>query len=331
MAAEASSSQSVVTTEFLLRQEKDFRPKAGYSYMLCGWRTRSDIPLTSVPTCMRASKRVDVLIRLAFGRSPISKSAGGSVRVHLGERSLIRIEGVADFEVSGGQQIRIWPAAGAALKDIEIFLFGPVWATLCYQRGMFPLHASAIRTGEGITAFAGHSGVGKSTMAALLNSLDYELVADDILPVSFNRSSLPGAWPYLRRLKLRDDSIADLALSPMERVSETLDKEKYFVRPKYAGDDKWSRIERVYVIEISRTDSRVSIDRIVGTEAVHALIEQTYNYEFILKSGSFRTHLANCTQLASKVAIYRVRRSSSFDARKELGSIICAHFKNAPT
>ena len=90
-------------------------------------------------------------------------------------------------------------------KDIEILLFGPVWAALCHQRGLLPLHASAIVTRGGIAAFAGHRGAGKSTTAALLSLLGYELVTDDVLPVSFNQNSVPGAWPYLRRLKLQSD------------------------------------------------------------------------------------------------------------------------------
>ena len=189
------------------------------------------------------------MIQIATGHSPIAKSTGRFVFQHSAECSLIRIEDVADFEIRRGRQIRVWPAAGATQKDIEIFLFGPAWATLCHQRGMLPLHASAIVTGKGITAFAGHSGAGKSTTAALLNSLGYELIADDILPVSFNQNSIPGAWPYLRRLKLHRDPIIQLAFTPTEMVSETLDKEKYFVRPKHAGDDKWSRLERLYLLE----------------------------------------------------------------------------------
>ena len=108
------------------------------------------------------------MIEVATGHSPIAKSTGRFVFQHSTECSLIRIEDVADFEIRGGRQIRVWPAAGATQKDIEIFLFGPAWATLCHQRGMLPLHASAIVTGKGITAFAGHSGAGKSTTAALL-------------------------------------------------------------------------------------------------------------------------------------------------------------------
>src|SRR4030095_9016894 len=117
---------------------------------------------------------------------------------HSAEYSLLRVGDIADFEITRGRQIRVWATAAAAQKDIEIFLFGPVWATLCHQRGTLPLHASAIVTGHGITAFAGRSGMGKSMTAGLLNSFGYELIADDILPVSFNRNSIPGAWPYLR-------------------------------------------------------------------------------------------------------------------------------------
>jgi len=306
----------------------DFNTGASHAYVLCGWHTRSDIPLTSVPTSVRGDESVDIVIQIAPGYSPMAKNAGRLVFEHSAQRSLIRVEDVADFEVKGGRQIRVWPAAGAAQKDIEIFLLGPAWATLSHQRGMLPLHASAIVTKGGIAAFAGHSGVGKSTTAALMGALGYELVADDILTVNFNRHSVPGAWPYLRRLKLQGGPIIQLALTPTETVSETLDKEKYFVRPKCVADDKWSRLERVYLLEVDPTVPRVSIDRITGADAVRTLIDQTYHFQFILGSGRYRDHLELCAQLASKIAVYRLRRSPSYCAGKTLGSIIRAHLED---
>jgi hypothetical protein len=305
----------------------DFSSRASH-YMLCGWLTRSDIPLTSVPTLVPAGESVDVLIEIVSGHSPIAKNGRWVVFEHSAECSFIGIQGVADFEVREGRQIRIWPAAGATQKDVEIILSGPAWATLCHQRGMLPLHASAIVTKEGIAAFAGRSGAGKSTTAALLSSLGYDLVADDILPISFNRNSVPGAWPYLRRLKLHDEPIIELGLTPTETVGDKLDKKKYFVRPKRAGDDKWSRLGRLYLLEIDSSDSRASIDRIDGAEAVRALVDQTYHFSFILGSGRFRDHLAFCAQLASKIAIYRLRRPPSFGLGNELGSLICAHLED---
>jgi hypothetical protein len=110
-------------------------------------------------------------------------------------------------------------------------------------------------------------------------------------------------------------------------VSEALDKERYFVCPKHAADDQWSRLERIYLLEVDPICSNVSIERITGAEAVRTLIDQTYHFDFILGSGRVRDHLALCTYLASKVAVYRLRRSPSIRAGSELGSIICTHLR----
>jgi hypothetical protein len=307
--------------------QKDFGSKrAAHSYTLCGWHTRSDIPLSSLPTSAPGNKSVNVLIQIAPGYSPsVGKQFGRGVLAHSGEGWLIKIQGVADFEVIRGRQICIWPAAEATQKDIEIFLFGLAWATLCHQRGLLPLHASAITTNGGITAFAGPSGAGKSTTAALMGSLGYELVTDDILPISFNQEAVPGAWPYLRRLKLQGRLIDQLALPSAGLVSENLDKEKYFVCPKSVADDKWSRLDRIYLLENDSADSRAPIDQIRGAEAVRALVDHTYYLDFVPDSGQFRDHLALCTRVASKVPVYRLRLSPSFRIDTGITSLICAH------
>ena len=214
-------------------------------------------------------------------------------------------------------------------RTLKSFCSDPLGRPCVINAELLPLHASAIVTGMGITAFAGHSGAGKSTTAALLNSLGYELIADDILPVSFNQNSIPGAWPYLRRLKLHRDPITQLAFTPTEIVSETLDKEKYFVRPKHTGDDKWRRLERLYLLENDVTDSHVPIEQITGADAVRALVDHTYHFNFIRGTRRFGDHLAFCTRLASKILIYRLRRSPLSDAGKKLGSPICAHLEGA--
>ena len=162
---------------------------------------------------------------MSLSRLGRTLSASAARRIeHSFQRSHMRIDNVADFEIREGREIRVWPATGAAQKDIEIFLLGPAWATLCHQRKMLPLHASAIAYEIGITAFAGHPGAGKSTIAAMLSTLNHELIADDILSVDFNQDLTQGAWPYLRHLKLHRDSITPFAFTPAEKVSENLDE-----------------------------------------------------------------------------------------------------------
>jgi len=300
--------------------------RVAHSYTLCGWRTLSEIPLTGVPTLVNEADP-EVVIEVATEHPPTAPNTDKFVFLHAAECSVIKIKGVADFEIREGRQIRVWPAKGATQKEIEIFLFGQAWATLCYQRGILPLHASAVVTGKGITAFAGRSGAGKSTTAALLNSLGYELIADDILPVSLNQHSLPGAWPYLRRLKLHHHPIVQFGFTPTEVVSE-VDNQKYFIHPKHAGVDKWRSLERIYVLEKDASDCHSTIERVTGAEAVRALVDQSYHFKFVLGTRRFGDHLAFCTRVASRIPIYSLRLSSLRDAGERLGSLICAHLES---
>jgi hypothetical protein len=300
-----------------------------HAYMLCGWRTYSEIPLTGVAALSGdKEKETDVMIQVVTGPSPVPESMDRFLFRHTTEYSIISVKDVADFEIKGGRQIRIWPTQKATQKDIEIFLLGPAWAILCHQRGLLPLHASAIVTGIGITAIAGHSGAGKSTTAALLNTWGYELITDDILPVSFNQNSIPGAWPYLRRMKLHRDPITEFAFTPMEVVSESLDKEKYFVYPQRSNEDMWRRLERLYLLEDKPADSHFPIEPIGGADAVRALVDHTYHFKFIVDTQRLGDHLAFCSRLAAKIRIYRVRRPQ-FDVGDKLESLIYAHLKGA--
>ena len=93
-----------------------------FDYVLCGWHTRSDLPLTAVPTQLRAGENVDVRIETAQGASPMAACAQPYVFEHSAARSLIKIGEIAEFEVSEGRLIRVWLAPGVERKDAEIFL-----------------------------------------------------------------------------------------------------------------------------------------------------------------------------------------------------------------
>jgi hypothetical protein len=306
-----------------------FGKKKTQAYMLCGWRTVSDIPLTCVRTLYCSDQNFDVLIELAHGSAPMAGNMSRFSVEHSSQRSLIKIRDVADFEIIEGRRIRVWPASVATRKDIEIFLLGPAWATLCHQRGLLPLHASSILTRGGMVAFAGHSGSGKSTTAAMLNVSGYQLVADDILPIGFIDGSIPGAWPYLRRLKLHQSPIVKFGLTPTELVSSSLDNEKYFVQPESVARDAWNRLTRLYLLVNSPSAESVCIDRMTSLEAIRILADQTYHFDYVLNSGRFREHLDLCVLLASKIAIYRLLRPSSSEVTAEFETLLRAHIEDA--
>ena len=63
------------------------------------------------------------------------------------------------FLVEGGERVRYAVGNGAAAGDVRPFLLGSsVWSTLALQRGLLPLHASAVAHGRDVHAFTGPSG-----------------------------------------------------------------------------------------------------------------------------------------------------------------------------
>ena len=78
---------------------------------------------------------------------------------------------------------------------------------IAYQRGLLPLHASAVAVGDGCVAFCGARGAGKSTLAAALAQAGYPLLSDDLLIVHPGFGTGPMAWPALTRPKLTRQSI----------------------------------------------------------------------------------------------------------------------------
>jgi hypothetical protein len=107
-------------------------------------------------------------------------------------------------------------------------------------------------------------------------------------------------------------------------VSPRLDREKKFVRPQLAAADEWVRLERIYLLDTGPPASR-AIDRLVGVDAVRALVDQTYHFAFVLKSGCFRDHLEMCAHIAAKVPIYRLPRFVELDRENRLAMVIRAH------
>ncbi|HET8711637.1 MAG TPA: hypothetical protein VFM32_09685, partial [Spongiibacteraceae bacterium] len=263
------------------------------------------------------------------GRSPVTKKSESVVVEHSVKRSIIAVSGVADFEIVEGRRISVWPAPGAATRDMEIFLFGPAWATLCHQRGLLPLHASAILTANGIAAIVGHSGAGKSTSAAWLTKMGYELVADDILPISYGANSRPGAWPYLRRFKLHRDVITELGWLPIQPVGASFDKHKFFVSPIRSCDDQWRRLDRIYLIQNEMPGSQLQIEPLSGADAVAVLLDHTYRFDFIRDTRKCGAHLELCARLASQVEIYRIHKPATKNPGEMVSATIHQHIENA--
>jgi hypothetical protein len=70
-------------------------------------------------------------------------------------RALLRIPGAGRYLVSDGRELVVEPEADADFSYVRLFILGSALGLLCHQRGLLPLHASAVElAGEAIASWA---------------------------------------------------------------------------------------------------------------------------------------------------------------------------------
>ena len=178
-------------------------------------------------------------VAIARGEVPDALSdgvdAGGLAWQCAGDRVLIVVPCGIRFLVEGGETIRYEVEDGVGAADLRLFLLGTAWPVLAMQRGLLPLHASAIADGADVHAFSGASATGKSTLAAALAVRGHSFFADDVVLIDPNR--LDGeafCWRY-EDLKLWPKALALVGVSGAGLVREVADFDKrYAVAPNFS-------------------------------------------------------------------------------------------------
>ena len=145
----------------------------GTPYRLAGLQIASDFPLVGVQACSNdAAGNNDV----AFRRAPVSAERASAATMDFDGQHieynrtevLLDLPRVGRFLVRAGREILIDPAPASHASEVRAYLLGTAFGMLCHQRGITPLHASAIDVADGCVAFVGASGAGKSTLVAAL-------------------------------------------------------------------------------------------------------------------------------------------------------------------
>jgi hypothetical protein len=217
----------------------------------------------------------------------------------------LEVPGVGRFRVDRGDRIVVSRRPGADERDIRLFLLGTAMGALMVQRGHLVLHGNALRVGDACGIVVGHSGAGKSTLAAEFVRREYEVLADDVVPVNGSGQALPG-YP---RLKLWLDalSVLDLSAQNLDRVTATADK---FHVPVARGPLSPLPVRWIFVLE-SHASSELQLQTARGVEAYELLREHTYRPELIHDDTAFEKHLRQCSALVGTARVVRVLRPAA--------------------
>jgi hypothetical protein len=304
-------------------------PQSFY-YQLGGLSVGSEIALPGALPLVKGMAPVDVTIRL--GRLPESLPLPAVVdRYHHPVSSgvlLLTIPRVARYLISQGRDILVEPADDVATEEVQGFLGGWAFGSLCHQRGLLPLHASVVAVAGRGVAFMGDSGAGKSTLAAFLTRHGYPLVCDDVC-VSVPTVGSALAYPGLQRLRLWPASLQALR-QPADKLDRCSPQaEKRYLPLAANGQREPLPLWRIYVLQEGPVGSKPLIERVKGFAAVNVLIENTYQRRCIDPLTLTQQHFALCATLAQTVEVHRLVRPLSFDDIEEVVARLEHHWADA--
>ena len=226
-----------------------------------------------------------------------------------GERVLIRAGGMG-FLVRGGRTITYAAPPGTDPFDLRLFLMGTPWIALAAQRGLLPLHASAVAHGTDVYAFSGRPRVGKSTLAAALSTRGHAFFADDSLLVEIDVAADSACCYAYKDLKLARTAAA-LANIPLGgRAATAQGYGKHFAEAPRRSSHAAGRLQALYLLTSnhnpSRCDALVTLSGRAALRALHGSLHRVHLLAAIVgarRIADWLVELAGCVD----VCVFRRR------------------------
>lgn len=290
-------------------------------YAFCALIIQSELEL---PGLAPGHGSPDVLIRFAPVPPELDQAAVTAPMFQASrQRFLLRLPRVARYMVTDGREILI-DRQGGTDQEVRTFLLGSALGALLHQRGLLPLHASAIRTEAGAVAFAGASGAGKSTLAAAFARRGYPVLADDIVPVLLDGTGRPVVAPHSANIKLRFDSLDQLGIGHegLPRVRPTA--------PKYVWPSIRDETEPVPLFAVYRLDQSnepgIVLEPATGVDRFNLLRRQTYRPRMMAALGDQAIQFRVIAAVSQHARVARVRRPATPFLIDELVDLLSADF-----
>ncbi|HEX8448636.1 MAG TPA: hypothetical protein VF652_03495 [Allosphingosinicella sp.] len=277
-------------------------------YRLFGLNLRSQIGLAGLAP---AADGGEADVEVGFGTVPPGDYPQGYSATADG--TLLAVAKVGRYFIRAGREIVVEPAEGASERNLRLFLLGSAIGALLHQRGLLPLHANAIDIGSRAVAFSGHSGAGKSTIAAWFHDRGYPILADDVCVIGFDDSGRAFAYPGIPRLRLWREALeaSGRDAGAYDRSFDGMDK--YDVPTANASRLEPIPLAAIYLLRKADEGGDAAIERLTGIEAVETLISNTYRGGYLRTIGRTADHLAACLRVVRAVPVFRATRLWGFE------------------
>jgi hypothetical protein len=302
-----------------------------YTYVVYGLSLISEIELPELRGTETMVHCDPIPIEIRRGNVPHSiPHATKTVEGYLvrEQEALFVMTGTARFLITKGKEIKVAAEEGHEPSWLRVVLLSGALGILLHQRGLMPLHASAVVSDGECVAFGGASGVGKSTLAAGLSNQGLRLLAEDKLVVRPEESRWM-AWPGLPLLHLFANSAKYGGLSGESQASTSPRAGKYIHLDATRFDSVPRPFKLLYLLDWSPDDkSEPTITPISVTDAFFELRAFASLNGLISAMSRDAQFMQWATELLKDIPVFRFSRPRNY-AQFEYGiQLLRSHWKS---
>lgn len=297
------------------------------AYKAFGLNIISEIPLPELPQISIPVELGEIIIKkddLTKLWSEIYKS--NTYFIVKENLCMFKVPDLAIYLIQDGKKNTVSPIKDSSEDLSRLYILGTCMGALLMQRKVLPLHGSAIAIDGKAYAIVGESGAGKSTLASAFLKRGYQLLSDDVIPITFTEENIPVVTPGYPQQKLWLESLTQFGLES-NCYRPIFDRETKFAVP-VASQFATEAYPLAGVFELIKTDNNeIEMHSIKKLERLHMLFNHTYRNFFIERSGLMQWHFTTTARIASKIDLYQLRRPTSCFTAHDLTNLILTTIK----
>ena len=185
-------------------------------------------------------------------------------------------DGIEFLIDAGGRRIVGRAPSEACVSDVACYLTGPVLGFVLRLRGVIALHASAIEIGRRAILLVGDARSGKSTTAAVLATMGYKVITEDVAALSVD-ADMVSVRPGCAEIALRPDAVALMYGSPeaLPKFSDTWEKRRLDLMAIGAFSSRAVPLGGVYML--SHTEDISDAPSVMSMSTGAAMVELLAN------------------------------------------------------
>ncbi|MCP3029178.1 aldolase [Halobacillus sp. A5] len=233
---------------------------------------------------------------------------------------LFRIPNVAIYKIENGKRIYFHAFDEAEEDQLRLYILGTCMGSVLMQRKILPLHGSAVEIDGKAYAVVGHSGAGKSTTASAILNRGFQLVSDDVIPVTVE-NGIPMVTPAYPQQKLWQESLDGFGMES-ERYRPIINRESKYAIP--VSDKFYSKkLPLAGIIELEKVDGEeIQFEQIEKLHGLHTIFNHTYRNFMIPRMGLVDWHFSVSAQICSYIDLYTLKRPKSRFTAHELTDLL---------